>query len=86
MHRSIRRLGLKRGLIFLGAIAIGLFLFIGVPLIQQASVLTVKPFSGTPAPKLPTLDRIISLIDQDRDRPLRWDARPTLTTKSGTPP
>jgi hippurate hydrolase len=64
-----RRQWLKRVMMLvLGAIATSLLLLIGIPLVDRAVALTVKPFSGTPAPKLPTLERIVSLVDQDRDR------------------
>ncbi|MBW4621428.1 MAG: amidohydrolase [Cyanosarcina radialis HA8281-LM2] len=66
-RQLISKLGLNRALMFLLAIATSLLLFIGIPLANQARA-QLKPFTGRPAPKLPTLDRIISLVDKDRDR------------------
>jgi hypothetical protein len=68
-RQLIRKLSLKRRVMFLGAIATSLLLFIGISWANQATAqLPLKPFTGKPASKLASLDRIVSLVDQDRDR------------------
>jgi hippurate hydrolase len=68
VRNLIRKLGLNRRLILgtLGAIATCLLLLVVWLVPSKSQVL--KPFSGRPAPKLPTLDRIVSMVDKDRER------------------
>jgi amidohydrolase len=50
----------------IGALVVGLGLLLGWARPSTAQV--IKPFSGTPAPKAAYLDRVTTLVDQDRDR------------------
>ncbi len=71
VRKLIRKLGLSRGGMIgvLVAIATSLLLLIGIPWVEQATAqLPLKPFTGTPAPKLAAMDRIVSLVDQNGDR------------------
>jgi amidohydrolase len=70
VRKLTRRKWLKRGLIVgaLGAIATSLLLLIGIPFPGEKTAQAQKSFTGTPAPKPAYLDRIVSLVDQDRDR------------------
>jgi amidohydrolase len=68
-RQLIGKQSLKRGVMFLGVISTSLLLFIGILWVNQATAqLPLKPFTGTPALKLASLERITSLVDQDRDR------------------
>jgi amidohydrolase len=68
LRKLISKQWLKRKslVVILGAIATSLLLLIVWLAPSTAQVL--KPFTGTPAPKAAYLDRIVSLVDQDRDR------------------
>jgi hippurate hydrolase len=68
LRKLISKQWLKRKslVVILGAIATSLLLLIVWLAPSTAQVL--KPFSGTPAPKAAYMDRVISLVDADRDR------------------
>jgi hypothetical protein len=70
LRHRIRKWGLQRRWVLgvLGIIAARWLLLLDMPFVHQAVALTIKPFSGTPAPKLPTPERIVSLVDQDQAR------------------
>ncbi len=72
LHHLIQQSGLKRlgrkSRLLLGVfVSIGL-LCIGIVWVGPSAAQVIKPFSGTPAPKAAYLDRIGTLVDQDRDR------------------